>query len=220
MNGTMGTFFGVGVGPGDPELPVIEMSDRCLRRGCQPMTYKNALRFLLLVLGLGALQVQAAEQTGYQKKVKVAASTRLDWVFVCSNKSMAKIPSDWLPDYDSTQQTYDLYVPENYNPKQACPVIIFVSAGPVPAGWSAFESICKEKGAIFASPYRAGNGVESKRRVRIIMDVLDDVRSKYRTDPDRTYISGISGGGRIACGIAVSVPEYFGGAITICASEG
>lgn len=184
------------------------------------MTYKQSVGFLVLTLALGLVGTVEA-QTGAQKKVTVGAATRLDWTFVVSNKSMAKVPAKWLPaDYDSTQQTYDLYVPEKYNPKQTYPVIIFVSAGAAPAGFSNFEPICKEKGVIFASPYNAGNNVDPKQRVRIVLDVLDDVRRKYRTDPDRTYISGFSGGGRIACGIALALPEYFGGAIPICASEG
>ena len=50
------------------------------------------------------------------------------------------------------------------------------------------------------------------------MDVLDDVRRKYRTDVERTYIGGFSGGGRIACAIAFALPENFGGVIPVCAA--
>src|SRR6266699_649079 len=48
------------------------------------------------------------------------------------------------------------------------------------------------------------------QRVRIVLDVLDQVRRDYRVDPDRTYLSGFSGGGRVACTIAFALPEYFG----------
>lgn len=183
------------------------------------MTHKRMLGLLALALMLCWVDARGAEPTGYQKKVKVAAATRLDWMFAVASKSLPKAPAKWtMQDYESTQQTYDLYVPEKYNPKQAYPLVVFISAGNGPAGYGAFESVCKDKGALFASPYNAGNEVDPKRRVRIVMDVLDDVRRKYRIDPDRTYISGFSGGGRIACGIAFALPEYFGGVVPICAS--
>jgi dienelactone hydrolase len=78
--------------------------------------------------------------------------------------------------------------------------------------------LCKAKGFLFASAYRAGNDVPKQQRIRIILDVLDDLRRNYNIDPDRTYIGGFSGGGRVACGIAFALPEYFGGVMPACAS--
>lgn len=72
--------------------------------------------------------------------------------------------------------------------------------------------------AALASPHGAGNNTDSRKRVRIILDVLDVLRREYRVDPDRTYIAGFSGGGRIACAIGYSLPEYFGGVIPIYAA--
>src|SRR5205809_256329 len=53
----------------------------------------------------------AADASGYQAKVKVAAPTRLDWVFALANQSLAEPPADWLKDYDSTATEYELFVP-------------------------------------------------------------------------------------------------------------
>ncbi len=52
-------------------------------------------------------------------------------------------------------------------------------------------------------------------RLRIVLDVLDDLRHRYSIDPDRTYITGISGGGNAAARIAYAVPELFGGMAAI-----
>ena len=54
---------------------------------------------------------------------------------------------------------------------------------------------CAKSGFILAGPRAAGNRCPIRKRVRIVLDVLDDVRRRYRTDPDRTYIAGFSGGG-------------------------
>jgi pimeloyl-ACP methyl ester carboxylesterase len=51
--------------------------------------------------------------------------------------------------------------------------------------------------------------------VRAVLDVLDELRERFNIDPDRTYLSGFSGGGQIACAVALALPEYFGGVVCI-----
>ena len=133
-------------------------------------------------------------------------------------KAPRKPPAGWLPQYESEKQKYELYVPPKYNAKKSYPLILFISPGDKGAGWGNWKKVCEEQGILFASPHNAGNNCETKQRVRIVLDVLDDVRRKYNVDPDRTYIGGFSGGGRIACAIAFSLPEQFGGVIPVCAA--
>jgi hypothetical protein len=173
--------------------------------------------FVGLLTVLLAAPVHAAPLRGYHKRVGVSAPTRLDWTFALANQSLAEPPADWLPDYDSTQQAYELFVPANYDAKRSYPVIVFISPSAEPMGWLAWEPSCKQLGVIFAGAHGAGNDCPPKKRARIVLDVLDDVRRKYHTDADRTYLTGMSGGGRVACGIAFALPEYFGGVVPICA---
>ncbi len=174
----------------------------------------SLIGLLLIAVAAGA----ADPPRGYQAKARVGAATRLDWTFAVSNRSLAKAPADWLGEYDSTKQQYELFVPTAYNPKQAYPVVLSISPGNDAGGWKAWEPVCKKEGVIFAAPFAAGNDVAPKKRVRIVLDVLDDLRRNYNVDPDRTYITGFSGGGRIALAIAFALPEYFGGALPICSA--
>jgi len=107
--------------------------------------------------------------------------------------------------------------PASRGKKEGRPVMLFISASDNPAGWGNLETVCKQKGILFASPFEAGNNTPLPRRVRIVLDVLDDIRRRYPTDPDRTYIAGFSGGGRVVCGIAFALPELFGGVMPVCA---
>lgn len=185
------------------------------------MKVKAIARLLVLaVLFSPALSGAADPVKGYQAKVSVTAPTRIDWTFTVGLRSLPGPAPGWLPkDYDSTKQQYELFVPPNYDPKQSYPVVVFISPGTGPAGWSGWESVCKEKGIIFASPYDAGNGTRPPpMRLRIVLDVLDDIRRNYSTDIDRTYICGFSGGGRAAGRIAFSLPEYFGGVVAVGSS--
>lgn len=158
-----------------------------------------------------------ADSPGLHAGLQVHAATRLDWVFTLANQSPAQPPA-WLADYDSTRQTYDLYVPKGLKPKQSSGLILFISASDRPAGLEACRAVCDAKGLLFVSPHRAGNSTNMRERIRIVLDVLDDLRRRFNVDPDRTYLAGFSGGGRVACQIAFALPEYFGGVIPICAA--
>jgi dienelactone hydrolase len=190
---------------------------RTIKQGANAPRSPASVWLALLFVGSG-FATAADSPTGYQPKVRVTAATRLDWTFVVSNQSLAKPPANWLGDYDSTKQSYELFVPPHYNPKQAYPVVLFLSPGNEPGGWKAWEPVCKKEGVIFAAPYGAGNGVPPKTRIRLALDVLDDVRRHYHTDPDRTYATGFSGGGRIAFALGFALPECFGGVLPICAA--
>src|SRR5262249_36677811 len=50
------------------------------------------------------------------------------------------------------------------------------------------------------------------------LDVLDDVRRRLAIDPDRVYLSGMSGGGRVAARVAYGLPEACAGVMPICGS--
>lgn len=177
--------------------------------------------FASVVCGLlAALSIPACAAdtpVGHSPEVSVSSPTRLDWVYALANQSPAEPPAHLLDNYDSTKQTYELFVPEKYSPDKSWPVVLFVSPGNRAAGFRQWEQVCRREQIIFASPHAAGNNTPMPTRIRIVMDVLDDLRRRYNVDPDRTYIGGFSGGGRVACSIAFALPEYFGGVLPVCA---
>lgn len=178
---------------------------------------RRPLAALALACAAGLLAAgRAAAQTGFQEEVKVAAPTRLDWQFVARDfgPGAAKVPAD----YDSRKQRYQLFVPKSYDAKKTWPLVLFISPGDA-AGWRSWKKTCEIFGILFCAPYGAGNGCPPGQRTRIVLDVLDDVRRHYRIDPDQTYLSGFSGGGRMACAIAFALPEYFGGVVPVCGTN-
>lgn len=179
------------------------------------------MRFMLLLLIAFTCSRAFADKAlrGYHAEAAVTAPTRLDWVFALANQSRETPPPDWLEGYDSTQQRYELFVPPQTKPRKPAPLVLFISPSDLPAGWKQWEAVCKREGVIFASPFNAGNACPTPRRVRIVFDVLDDIRKRHAIDPDRTYLAGFSGGARIACATAFALPEYFGGVIAVCGSE-
>jgi hypothetical protein len=124
-----------------------------------------------------------------------------------------------LAGYDSTKCRFDLYVPPDYTPSQAYPMVLFLSSDARTSGWSAWKEVCVKNKVIFASPAGAGDDVPRVQRWRTALDVLDEVRGKYKIDPDRTYIGGYWGGAREACQIAFTLPELFGGVVAVGGGE-
>jgi pimeloyl-ACP methyl ester carboxylesterase len=171
---------------------------------------------MLLALGLAVTSVRAAE-TGFQADVAVKQPTRLDWDFVASafGKDAARLPGD----YDSSSQRYQLFVPKNYEASKTRPLIVFISPGDDPMGWRAWQKVCEDNDILFCAAYGAGNSCPAGKRIRIVLDMFDDVRRQYRVDPDQTYLAGFSGGGRMACTIAFALPEYFGGVVPVCGTN-
>ncbi len=120
-----------------------------------------------------------------------------------------------MPPRDAT----NWFAPKGYQASKAWPLIVFVSAGDQPAGWNNWKPVCEKEGVFFCSPFAAGNPVPAGQRTRIILDMLDDVRRNFRIDPEQTYLSGFSGGARMACAIGFALPEYFGGIAPVCGTN-
>ncbi len=168
-----------------------------------------------MLLGVFLAGPAAAWQTDEPTEVTVAEPTRMDWTFVVGQQSVETWPDDWLKGFPD-EVTYDLYVPGSCNLEEPNGLILFISPTPrAMAVRTRWRPVCDELGLILAAPHAAGNTCDFRVRTRIVLDVLDDVRRKYRIDTDRTYLSGFSGGGRMTCMIGFSLPEYFGGLIPI-----
>jgi hypothetical protein len=175
---------------------------------------KRILSGLILLLGGAPLWcAPPAPETGFFLEVAVRQPTRLDWEFVAGTfgPEAARIPAD----YHSAENTYQLFVPPAYKPGRPAGLVLFVSPGDDPLGWTAWQKACNDRDLFFAAPYGAGGSVAPGRRVRILLDVLDDVRRRYAIDPAHTYAAGFDNGAAIAGTIACALPEYFGGVIAI-----
>jgi pimeloyl-ACP methyl ester carboxylesterase len=160
----------------------------------------------------------SAELTpGFHEEVRVAGPTRLDTKAASALLAPATVR---LPaGYDGRQQRYQLFVPRGHNPATPAPLVFFVSPGDDPLGWGAWQPVCTERGLLFCAAYGAGSGCPPAQRVRLLLDVLDDLRRRCRIDPDRTYVCGLGSGGRVAAALALALPEYFGGVIAVSGTQ-
>ncbi len=173
-----------------------------------------SIRIFVCLMLLGAASHALAQAP---REVTVKHPTRLDWEFPA--KGFGAAAGKLAGSFKSEKQKYQFFAPSKTDPKRPMPLIVFIPAGADPAGWNVLKSLCEKEGILFASPHGAGNSTPASQRSRIILDVLDDIRRNYTIDADQTYLTGFSGGGRMACSLAFCLPEYFGGVFPICGTN-
>jgi predicted esterase len=123
-------------------------------------------------------------------------------------------------DYRINDETYSVYVPSDYTPDAAYGLLVWVSAGErgdMPRGW---EALMDRHKLIWIGAHRSGNRHNlPKRRIPLALDAVFNMRQKYNIDTDRIYVSGISGGGRVASFLAMHYPDVFSGGIFVVGVE-
>lgn len=115
---------------------------------------------------------------------------------------------------DLSRERFTVYVPSTAAPSRGYGLIVFVppwNAEKIPDGW---ESVLDEKGLLFVSADNSGNDASALgRREPLALIAAYNVMKKYPVDLGRVYISGFSGGSRIAMRLALGYPDVFRGAI-------
>jgi pimeloyl-ACP methyl ester carboxylesterase len=92
-------------------------------------------------------------------------------------------------------------------------LFVFISPrdqGSIPANW---QETLEEHRLIWVGPNEAGNRVSTPWRMAVALESIDLAARRYTIDPDRIYISGHSGGARVASTLAFFHPDRFTGGI-------
>jgi predicted esterase len=110
-------------------------------------------------------------------------------------------------------ESYEVIVPRSY--KKEVPHGLFIWISPndkcaLPADW---EDVLASRKLIFVGALRSGNSREVFSRMQLAITANDQMRQAYNIDPARVYVSGHSGGSRVASMLAVAYADMFTGAV-------
>ncbi len=96
----------------------------------------------------------------------------------------------------SHEMNYALYVPENYDPKSTYPLIVCLHGAGFDGGSyiDRWKTRLGEKSLLLCPTIGAG-AWWSPQGEALVMASVDAVMSKYRIDPDRIFLTGMSNGG-------------------------
>lgn len=120
---------------------------------------------------------------------------------------------------DLSAERFVLYVPRQA-PPQGYGLLVFVPPwrrARLPQGWG---GVLDQRGLIFVSAQNSGNDVGSVgRREPLALLAAHNVINRYKIDPQRVYVSGFSGGSRVAQRLALGYPDLFHGALLDAGSD-
>lgn len=106
-----------------------------------------------------------------------------------------------------------LYVPDSYDPEKPAGLMVFISpsnSGEIPGRW---KSVLEEHNLIWISARSSGNRTVVARRALYAVLAPNIAKKHYAIDDSRIFISGFSGGSRVAGMVAADYPHMFKGAI-------
>jgi len=192
------------------------------------------IRTALLAVGLNALASAAvAQRPPDSRPTDAAVPAPLtdprtgDFEAVLTLRSPESGPTRWAErfrfpgdltrwDYDLAGETFSLHVPEDYDPgADGFGVVVWVSPadrGGIP---EELKPVFDARHLIWIGPNGAGNSRHIFKRSGMALDAATNVAAVYRVDPDRIFVAGLSGGGRIAAMSAVAYPDVFSGGLPI-----
>lgn len=113
------------------------------------------------------------------------------------------------------EETMYVRLPRGYNPKRRAGLLVWISAamnGHLP---EVFTPALDELGIIGVGIRNVGNDREVADRFQLALDAVWTASRRYHVDPRRVYVTGLSGGGRVASRLVVCFADCFTGAVPI-----
>jgi hypothetical protein len=116
------------------------------------------------------------------------------------------------PAFDLAKESFRVDVPKSYEKATAWGLFVWVDPSPrpnIPADWG---PILAEKKLLLVAANNTGNDRSLFDRCRLAVDAVHNMTHRFRVDPARVYVSGMSGGGRVASMLGVAYADVFTGA--------
>ncbi len=114
-----------------------------------------------------------------------------------------------------------LVVPPGAAPPAEDPwgLVVWIDPGDrfdLPPDW---RTVLAARRLVAVGAFGAGNDRYVWRRVALALHAAHNVRQRFAIDPDRVYVAGYSGGGRVASRIGLQYPDVFTGGVYLCGAD-
>ena len=117
------------------------------------------------------------------------------------------------PAYDVSRETFEILVPESYREEEPHGLFLWIHSGDSPKIPKSWESVLARHRLIFIGAQNSGNRRNIFDRIRMAIDANHNLRQRFAIDGRRVYVSGFSGGSRVASMLGVAWGDMFSGAI-------
>jgi len=174
---------------------------------------------LLLLLGAlafgGMLQAAPPAASAAASPVLGASVTQFSRLPVQAGPAEVKARLHCIEDpgtLEPGKDSFQLLVPKNYRSDEHWGVFVWISpsdSARVPQEW---EEVLAKRRLLFVGALKAGNSRNILDRIRLAVCASAGMRERFQVDERRVYVSGFSGGGRVASMLGVAYADMFTGA--------
>jgi dienelactone hydrolase len=121
--------------------------------------------------------------------------------------------------YDLTGEAFRVFVPESYEPNGEWGLLVWVSASDSGRAPAPAEAALRDNQLVWVGADLSGNPRLPWNRVGLALDAVHNALRYYEIDPQRVYVAGYSGGGRIATALTLLYPEVFRGGLFVYGTD-
>jgi len=124
--------------------------------------------------------------------------------------------SKWMTNSDSSSCNWSVYVPKGYDSKTPFGLFVYISAGASGNVRGGFQPVLDKHRLIWIGANQSGNKQQTAMRHGLALRAFEEIKKRYRIDPERTYVSGFSGGGRVSSQVMIMNCDIFRGGMPMC----
>lgn len=121
--------------------------------------------------------------------------------------------AETAPPYDIAKEHFDLFIPPGYRAAEPFGLFIWIDAGPTPKMPAAWEAVLAKHKLLVVAAQNSGNPRNIFDRIRMAVDADVAMRKQYKIDGARVFVSGFSGGARVASMLGVAFADLFTGTV-------
>jgi dienelactone hydrolase len=114
---------------------------------------------------------------------------------------------------DVAKEKFQIIVPAAYKHSERWGVFIWISPGDAPSIPAEWEPVLAARKLIFVGAFKSGNPRNIFDRFRLALVANTGMRERFNVDGRRVYVSGFSGGARVASMLGVAYADMFSGAM-------
>ena len=114
---------------------------------------------------------------------------------------------------DLAKEKFQIIVPAAYRHSEKWGVFVWISPGDAPAIPADWEPVLAARKLIFVGAFKSGNPRNVFDRFRLALAANTGMRERFNVDARRLYVSGFSGGARVASMLGVAYADMFSGAM-------
>jgi hypothetical protein len=122
-------------------------------------------------------------------------------------------------DYDLAREKFQVWIGAEYTHEAAWGLLVWVSASDGPRFPDDWANVLAEHKLLVIGAQNSGNQRNPYQRCRLAVDAVFNMEKRFHIDPDRVYVAGGSGGGRISSILGVAYGDVFRGAFPMIGTD-